>query len=181
MADTFAWQIHKLRKGLWALFLDCTFRVLIGRAGNGVVILNFVPFSLRPTCPLPNCVQWLQCRSTMNQVCRPSLSHSRYSLGMDRPAHRAGFRTRGYWTWQSGIGNLRWMSQHCHMSKGEVRKITCVSCWRWLEPVDWRCEQLCYTLLILGGLHWLQQWIKIILFWQVVKQTRYTVPIVTVE
>lgn len=157
MADTFAWQIHKLRKGSWALFLGCAFRVLIGGAGNlqsygsGVVILNFVPFSLRPTCPLPNCVQWLQCRSTMNQVCRPSLSHSRYSLGMDRPAHRAGFRTRGYWTWQSGIGNLRWMSQHCHMSKGEVRKITCVSCWRWLEPVDWRCEQLCYTLLILGG------------------------------
>ena len=28
------WEIHKVRKGLWALFLDCAFRMLIGWAGK---------------------------------------------------------------------------------------------------------------------------------------------------
>ena len=27
-------EIHQLRKGLWAFFLDCAFRVLIGWAGE---------------------------------------------------------------------------------------------------------------------------------------------------
>ena len=27
-------EIYKLRKGLWAFFLDCVFRVLIGWAGK---------------------------------------------------------------------------------------------------------------------------------------------------
>ena len=34
MVDTFVWEMHKVRKGLWALFLDCDFRVLIGWAGK---------------------------------------------------------------------------------------------------------------------------------------------------
>ena len=34
MADTFVCEIHKVRKGLWAFFLDCAFRMLIGWAGR---------------------------------------------------------------------------------------------------------------------------------------------------
>ena len=34
MADTFFWENHEVRKGLWAFFLDCTLRMLIGWAGK---------------------------------------------------------------------------------------------------------------------------------------------------
>ena len=30
----FVWEIHEVRKGLWAFFLGCTFRMLIGWAGK---------------------------------------------------------------------------------------------------------------------------------------------------
>ena len=34
MADMFVWDIHEVRKGLWAFILDCAFRVLSGWAGE---------------------------------------------------------------------------------------------------------------------------------------------------
>ena len=34
MTDTFFWEIHEVRKGLWAFFLDCAFRMLIGWTGK---------------------------------------------------------------------------------------------------------------------------------------------------
>ena len=36
-------EIHEVRKGMWAFFLDCTFRMLIGWAGKYVVKRVFQP------------------------------------------------------------------------------------------------------------------------------------------
>ena len=38
MAHTFAWEIYEVRKGMWAFFLNCAFRILIGWGGKHVTL-----------------------------------------------------------------------------------------------------------------------------------------------
>ena len=60
MADTFGWDIHEVRKGIWLVFLDCPFQVLIGWAGNLNHVVSFLRvFSLTSLmCCSTNFLSW---------------------------------------------------------------------------------------------------------------------------